>query len=237
MCAPAICRYCWWPPVCCSWPFRASAPLPAVASLGYNDRAAPAASTIHHHTKEPTMKQRLAMGMFAVLLASGPLQAQDNLPGNLKIGYVDVRAVLAESKSGKQFRAELDKFVKDKQAALKKEEEKLVGLRQSLEKEALTLSDAQKQEKQKSFQEKVQALQKMAQEADRELRQKDAEFTNKALQTIREIIGEVAKEEKVNLVLSRNEVLYGDEAMNLTAKVSEKFDARSDTGKKKNKKK
>lgn len=183
------------------------------------------------------MKQRLAMGMFAVLLASGPLQAQDNLPGNLKIGYVDVRAVLAESKSGKQFRAELDKFVKDKQAALKKEEEKLVGLRQSLEKEALTLSDAQKQEKQKSFQEKVQALQKMAQEADRELRQKDAEFTNKALQTIREIIGEVAKEEKVNLVLSRNEVLYGDEAMNLTAKVSEKFDARSDTGKKKNKKK
>ncbi len=170
--------------------------------------------------------------VFLLGLAGGAAQAADTLA----IGYVDVRAVLAESKSGKQFRQELDKFVKDKQAALKKEEEKLVSLKGTLEKDALTLSDAQKQQKQKEFQEKVQALQKMAQDADRELRQKDSEFTNKALEQIRAIIGDVAKEEKVNLILSRNEVLYGDEAMNLTAKVTQKFDARTeDSGKKKKK--
>lgn len=177
------------------------------------------------------MKFRLVTGLFAALLASGPLQAQETL----KIGYVDVRAVLAESKSGKQFRAELDKYVKDKQATLKKEEEKLVTLKQSLEKDALTLSDAQKQQKQKEFQAKVQALQKMAQDADRELRQKDSEYTNKALEQVRQIIAEVAKEENINLVLSRNEVLFGDEAMNLTAKVTQKYDARSENGKKKKK--
>ncbi len=170
--------------------------------------------------------------VFLLGLAGGAAQAADALA----IGYVDVRAVLAGSKSGKQFRQELDKFVKDKQAALKKEEEKLVSLKSALEKEGLTLSDAQKQQKQKQFQEKVQALQKMAQDADRELRQKDSEFTNKALEQIRAIIGDVAKEEKLNLILSRNEVLYGDEAMNLTAKVTEKFDARAaDSGKKKKK--
>jgi len=169
--------------------------------------------------------------VFLLGLAGGAAQAADALT----VGYVDVRAVLAESKSGKQFRQELDKFVKDKQAALKKEEEKLVSLKNTLEKDALTLSDAQKQQKQKELQEKVQALRKMAEDADRELRQKDLEFTNKALGLIREIIGEVAKEEKVNLVLSRNEVLYGDEAMDLTAKVTQKYDARSDDGKKKKK--
>jgi len=174
------------------------------------------------------MKQPLVIGIIAALFASGPLYAQETL----KIGYVDVRAVISESKSGKQFKAELDKYVKNKQASLKKEEEKLVSLKQSLEKEALTLSDAQKQEKQKSFQEKVQALQKMAQDADRELRQKDNEYSNKALQAVREIINEVAKEEKFNLILSRNEVLYGEDAMNLTAKVTAKYDARASKSKK-----
>jgi len=175
------------------------------------------------------MKHYLAIGMIAALLASSPLQAQESV----KIGYVDVRAVLTESKTGKQFRAELDKYVKNKQAELKKEEEKLVVLKQAFEKEALTLSDSQKQEKQKGFQDKVQALQKKAQDADRELRQKDSEHTNKALQAVREIVTEVAKEEKINLILSRNEVLYGEEGMDLTAKVTAKYDARAGKAKKK----
>ena len=92
-------------------------------------------------------------------------------------------------------------YVKDKQAAFKKEEDKLTALRATLEKESLTLTDAQKQEKQRSFQEKVQAFQKQAQDADRELRQKDTEFTNSAIDTIRKITAEVAKAEKVNMVL------------------------------------
>jgi len=173
------------------------------------------------------MKVQLALGIIVALFASGVAQAQDAL----RIGFVDVRAVMAESKTGKQIRAELDKYVKDKQASLKKEEEKLLSLKKSLEKEALTLSESQKQEKQKGFQEKVQGLRKMAEDADRELRQKDADYTNKALATIREIIAAVAKEEKVNLVLSRNEVLYGEDAMNLTAKVVARYDAQASKGK------
>lgn len=177
------------------------------------------------------MKMRNLWWMLAGLLASAPVLAADAL----KVGYVDVRAVLVESKSGKQHRADVEKYIKDKQATLKKEEEKLNSLRQSLEKEQLTLSDAQKQEKQKGFQEKVQALQKLAQDADRELRQKDADFTNKSLEEVRKIITEVAKEEHVGLVLGKTEmsVLYADDGMDLTAKVIQKFDARAGKNNKK----
>lgn len=145
------------------------------------------------------------------------------------IGYVDVRAVLVESKAGKLHKAEMDKFVKDKQAALKKEEERLKSLQQTLEKEVLTLTDAQKQDKQRGFQEKVQALQKTAQDAERELRQKDADYTNKALEEIRKIITETAKEEKLSLVLGKTEmsVLYAEDGMDLTPKVVQKYDGRS----------
>ncbi len=167
------------------------------------------------------MNMRLVV-MLAGLLASAPLLAAADGP---RIAYVDMRAVLTESKAGKQHKADLEKYIKDKQASIKKEEEKLTALKQTIEKEALTLSETQKQEKQRSFQEKVQALQKMAQEADRELRQKDSEFTNKSVEEIRKLISEVAKEEKVALVLGRGEVLYADDGMDLTAKVTQKFDA------------
>jgi len=171
-----------------------------------------------------TMKQRIIGCVVAGLLVSAPVLAADSV----KIGYVDVRTVVLESKSGQQHKAEMEKFVKDKQAALKKEEEKLKSLQQTLEKEMLTLTEAQKQDKQRGFQEKVQVFQKSAQDAEREVRQKDTEYTNKALEEVRKIITDVAKEEKVGLVLGKTEmsVLYAEDGMDLTAKVIKKYDSR-----------
>jgi outer membrane protein len=167
------------------------------------------------------MKQQIMWCMAAGLLISAPVQADDSV----KIGYVDVRAVVLESKAGQQHKAEMEKFVKDKQAALKKEEEKLKALQQTLEKEMLTLTEAQKQDKQRGFQEKVQAFQKSAQDAEREVRQKDTEYTSKALEEVRKVISDVAKDEKVGLVLGKNEVLFAEDGMDLTAKVIKKYDS------------
>jgi len=170
------------------------------------------------------MKQRIIGCVVAGLLASAPVLAADGV----KIGYVDVRAVVLESKAGQQHKTEMEKFVKDKQTDLKKEEDKLKTLQQTLEKEMLTLTEAQKQDKQRGFQEKVQTFQKTAQEAERDLRQKDTDYTNKALEEIRKIITEVAKEEKIGLMLGKTEmsVLYADDGMDLTAKVIKKYDSR-----------
>jgi len=170
------------------------------------------------------MKQQILWCMAAGLLIGAPVLAADSV----KIGYVDVRTVVLESKSGKQHKVDMEKFVKDKQAALKKEEDKLKTLQQNLEKEMLTLTEAQKQEKQRDFQGKVQAFQKSAQEAEREVRQKDTEYTNKALEEVRKVITEVAKDEKVGLVLGKTEmsVLYAEDGMDLTTKVIKKYDSR-----------
>jgi len=168
------------------------------------------------------MKLQIIWCMAAGLLIGVSAQAADNV----KIGYVDVRAVLLESKPGKQHKANMESLVKDKQTAIKKEEDKLKTLQQALEKEMLTLTEAQKQEKQRGFQEKVQAYQKMGQEAERDLRQKDAEYTNKSLDEIRKLIADVAKEEKIGLMLGKTEVLYAEDGMDLTAKVIQKYDSR-----------
>ena len=169
--------------------------------------------------------KRLAKILAVATLLAGTTASAAEQP---TIGYVDVRTVLVESKAGKQHKASLDVFIKDKQTAIKKEEDKLKSLQQTLEKEMLTLTEAQKQDKQRGFQEKVQAFQKLAQEAERELRQKDNEYTNKALEEVRKVITDVAKEEKVGLVLGKTEmsVLYAEDGMDLTAKVIKKYDSR-----------
>jgi len=167
------------------------------------------------------MKHHRLLWLVTGLAISFPALAE------IKIGFVDVRAAVTESKTGKQFRSEMDTYIKNKQGSLKKEEDKLTNLKQNLEKEGLTFSDAQKQQKQKDFQEKVQALQKMAGEADRELRQKEAEFNKQTMDKVRKIANDLAKSEKLNLILivGREGVLYAEEGMDLTAKVMEKLDA------------
>lgn len=173
------------------------------------------------------MKQRMLWWLAAGLAFSVPVMADGG------IGYVDVRVVMNESKTGQQFKSELEKFVKDKQASFKKEDEKLNALRQKMEKESVQMSEAQKQEKQKDFEAKVQAFSKSRQDADRELQKRRSEFEGRAMSAIRQAASELAKSGKLNMVLiiGREGVLYADEGMDLTDKVTEMVDAKG--GKKK----
>jgi len=162
------------------------------------------------------LAQFLSLGIGSALAADGP-----------RLGYVDVRKVLSESKAGKSSKAVLEKLIKQKQAVLEKEEKQLKDMQQSYEKEQLTLTEAQKKEKQKAFQEKLQAFQKLRAESQNEVRKKDTEFTNKAMNDIQAIIRELAEQEKLLMVFEKNQVpLYAQDGPDLTDKVLKKYDAK-----------
>lgn len=146
-----------------------------------------------------------------------------------RIGYVDMQRVVTESNAGKRARAEMEGMVKQKQEQVNREGQKLKALQESFEKEKLTLTEAQKKTKQRDFEKKVQAYQQLAAEAQRDLREKDAEYTRKALTDIRAAIRELAKEEKLMLVLEKNEqpVLYAEDGPDLTDKVIKAYDAKA----------
>lgn len=164
------------------------------------------------------MKQ-LAVVLSFVLI---PLAAYAEV-GN--IGYVDMRKVLTENKSGQRVKADLEKEVKTRKDALAKEEGKLKALQEAYEKDKLLLSENQRKEKQKDFQRKLEAYQKTAAQAQRELSQKEAEYTKKAVPEIRAIIRELAKEEKLVLVFEKNDVpaLYAADGPDLTDKVLTRY--------------
>ena len=145
------------------------------------------------------------------------------------VGYVNLHKVLIESKVGKRNMAELDKLVKEKKSMIAGEEAKLQAMQQTFQKDQLLLTDAQKLEKQKAYQEKVEATQRMASEAQRAVSVKDNEYANKAAAEIRSVIADLAKEMKLGFVLDSSEgsVLYAEEGMDLTQKVLEKYAAKA----------
>jgi len=168
------------------------------------------------------MNKFFALFSLAGLLLSAPVLAE------LKIGLIDARPILAaaaESKAGKMHTEAMEKYAKDKRAVFAKEDEKIRALSQAFQKEVLTLSDAQKQQKEKDIQGKAAILRKMVEEAEQEGRKKDAAFKNRLEAEIRKAVEAVSREEKVNLVLSRAEVLYSDSGIDLTEKVVKKLQA------------
>lgn len=170
------------------------------------------------------MKLLLAAAGCAAALLSTPVLSAD-----AKIGYLDLRQLITESNAGKAHRAALEKIAKEKQTGFEGEQKKLEEMKSKLDKDALTLTDAQKTERQKEFQQKVQTLQKSAGEAQQELVKKDQDFTRKAFEDVRAVVAEVAKADHLNIVLEKGEanVLYGDPTLDITQKVMEKFNART----------
>lgn len=168
------------------------------------------------------IRQGAVAGLLIGLLASMPALAD----GALKIGFVNVEAVLLESKTGIQFKADVEKLNKDKSSTLRKEGEKINQMKESFEKEAMTLTDAQKLERQKAYQEKIQAFQALRMSSENELRQKQEEYQKTSFEAIRRIAGEIAKADKLNAVFVTGAAIYLDSGLDITQKVSEKFDSR-----------
>ena len=169
--------------------------------------------------------KKFAFVSLLIFVIAGTANAAES-PG---IGYVNLRQVLIQSKVGQRNKAELDKLIREKESMITGEEAKLKAMQQAFQKDQLLMTDAQKLEKQKAFQEKAEAYQKMVGEAKQDINKKDNEFTGKTLGEIKPIITALAKELKLKIVFDATElsVLYAEEGMDLTKKVIERYDAKA----------
>lgn len=168
--------------------------------------------------------KKIALLTLLIVCFSGAAAAADK-PA---IGYVNLRTVLLESKVGKRNKAELDKLIKQKESTLAAEQSKLQSIQQAFQKDQLLMTDAQKQEKQKEFQDKAEAYQNMVNEAKQSVNKQDSEFANKSLADIKSVTAALAKEMKLSIVFDASElsVLYAEDGMDLTQKVIERYDTK-----------
>jgi len=151
-------------------------------------------------------------------------QAEDK-----RIGVVDLRKVVIDGKAGQQSRAELEKMVKEKRDKLAKDDAAIKKLQEAYEKDQLTFTDKQKEQKQKELEEKMRAMQKTMQDAQQEVNKRENELSQKARAIVGDIIADIAKQEKLAMVVDKNQpgIVWLDEPVDITERVAKAYEAKS----------
>jgi Skp family chaperone for outer membrane proteins len=174
------------------------------------------------------MKRSLFTAALSLIAAAGftlttPAFAETN------VGVVNIQKIMRDSKAANSVRAQLKEKQKSFQAELDAKEKALLAEDQSLVKQSNTTDKA-------AFQEKIKAFQSKAANAQREVavkkQQLDKAFAG-ALEQIQTsviaIVKEIAAQKKLNLVATSSSVLYNDAALDITAEVQQKLDAKLPT--------
>jgi outer membrane protein len=158
-----------------------------------------------------------------LFLAAGVGWAQEKI----KIGFVDVQRAITESSAGKRAKDRFQAQVKKAEADLLKEKSELERLKSDLDKKGPLLKDEEKRNLEGDLQRRFVSYQRGMQDLQQELRQKEGEMTAEILRELEKIVNEVGKAEKFTLILERTQILYTDQAIDITNRVIEAYNSRS----------
>jgi len=183
----------------------------------------------------------LVLGIAVWLSLLGVAQAQKGL----KVGVVDLQAVLDSSVRGKaakdrlqQLGLQLQEEIKDKRQTKEEREKELQKLRTELRSQGLVLSKKAQEEKAEDFRKQVRELKRFIDDTNRfiedatqEFREREVRETQRLLQEIRDVVQEVGKQQKYSLILEGNEgaalVLYFSSTVSLTSEIVQRYDQAS----------
>jgi len=144
------------------------------------------------------------------------------------LGRVDIQQVLISIKEGQRVRTELEKFFNEKQAELRKEEEKIQKMQEDFEKQAVALNDAARMQRQQAIQQAFMALQEKTGEYQNQLRDREQTLKQPILDRIGVIVEEVSKKANVDMTFeaSTAPILYAKTKKELTDDVIKEYDRR-----------
>jgi outer membrane protein len=160
--------------------------------------------------------------VLALALAPGHLWAQERV----KIGFVDIQRVIAESQAGKRAKDRFQAQVKKVETELMKERQDLERLRNDIDKKGPLLRDDERRNMEAEFQKRSINLQRTMGDYQQDLRQRESEMMSEILKDLEVIVNEVGKSDKFTLILERSQILYSDKGIDITNKVIETYNSR-----------
>jgi len=161
--------------------------------------------------------------VISMMLVANLAAAQDRA----KIGFIDVQRAINESVAGKRARDRFQSQVKKAETDLVKEKQELERLKSEFDKKSPLLKDDERRNLEADLQRRAVNYQRAMGDQQQELRQKEGEMTGDILKELEKIVTEVGKADKFTIILERSQILYSDQATDITNKVIEVFNSRS----------
>ncbi|MCK4852165.1 MAG: OmpH family outer membrane protein [Candidatus Omnitrophica bacterium] len=145
-----------------------------------------------------------------VFVASSAFAAKD-----MKIGHVDLRRAFYEYEKSKTY----DKELSDITTKRGNERTKLVDEIKKLSDEAELLSDDAKAGKQKGIDAKIGMLNEFDRNTRQELLSRKNDMFREVIDDIQKIVVNIGKKEKYDYILDSRNIMYAEEAFDLTDRV------------------
>lgn len=159
----------------------------------------------------------------ALALSASFVSAQERV----KVGFIDIQRVIAESQAGKRAKDRFQAQVKKAEGDLQKERQDLERIRNDIDKKGPLLKEEERRNMEADFQKRSVNLQRTMGDYQQDLRQKENQMMSDILKELEVIVNEVGKADKFTLILERSQILYSDQGIDITNKVIETFNSRT----------
>ncbi len=180
--------------------------------------------------------KKVSVMVVALLMAASVAMAAGG-----KIAYVDTQVVFDKTKLGKKYQGILKEYYESRKKILDLDADEIQKLRDDYQKQSAVLKPEARKEKEDTIGKKISDFEKKRSEFNGELSKKNEELSSEFNQEMMKILKDMAKKEKISLVMNRTinvsqkgeipSVLYGDEDLDLTEKIVAEMDKLYDTKK------
>jgi len=143
-----------------------------------------------------------------------------------KIGVVDPERVIEESPQYEAARQSLQEEVADRERALREQQAKLDELKKNLERDAPRMSEEELARLQNDIRNRDRKVKYAKAEFQEDFALRQNELRTKLIAQVREVVQELAKEQKIDLIVSEG-VVYFSERVDMSAQVIERLQSKA----------
>jgi outer membrane protein len=180
--------------------------------------------------------------LFISILAMAVITSTAMASGG-KTAYIDTQVVFDKAKLGKKYQGIVREYYESRKKILDMDADEIQKLQEDYnkQKQAKLLNEKAQKEKEETVNRKISEFQKKRDDFSNEIGKKNEELSNEFNQHMMAVLKDIAKREKVSLVLNKTinilskaevpAILYADEDMDLTEKVIAELDKKEEVKK------
>ena len=159
---------------------------------------------------------RFALSVLAATLVLGALAAPARA-ADLKIGFIDADRINRESAPAERATKKLEKEFAPREQELRKLDQRIKSLQGQLEKDGLTLSEADRRSREQELGRQTREFQRLQREFREDLNLRRNEELAALFERANKVIKQIAESEKFDLILQ--EAVYRSPRIDITDKV------------------
>ena len=166
------------------------------------------------------------MRLFFVVLSSLLLMSSFAYAQGSKIGYVDLRRVVTDSRKGKAAFSAVESQFGPRGKSLENKRKQLEAMEQDFIKNAAVMNEASRKQKAEQIDRSKKDFTRSLEDFQYELKKKDFELSQNILKDIEGILQSIGQSEAYTVILESGGLVYGSPSADITDRVIKAYDAK-----------